>query len=65
MSISGFKTKKELKQAIGQFPRFIETSIFGNEYKGNGTYCVVGPSPYERKWFASVTVKDDKIVKVT
>lgn len=64
MGISGFKTKKELKAAVGSTPRFVETSIFGNEYKGDGRYTVVGPDVYTRKWFATVHVKDGKISKV-
>lgn len=65
MGISGFKTKKELKAAVGQTPEFIETSLFGNEYKGDGRYTVVGPDPYnKRSWYATVTVRDGKIGKV-
>ena len=60
-----YKTKKELKQSIGKPLRYTETSIFGPEYRGDGTFCVVGPSPYERKWFAEVTMKDGVIAKVS
>jgi len=60
-----YATKKELKENIGKPLRYIETSVFGPEYKPNGTFCVVGPNPYtNRKWFAEVTMKDDIIVKV-
>ena len=65
MGISGFKTKKELKSAIGTRPNFIETSIFGNEYKGDGTYVVVGPNPLVRKWFAELIIVDGLIKKVS
>ena len=66
MGIYGFKTKKELKQAIGSPPNFIETSMFGLEYKGDdGQYVVVGPDPYRnRKWYAQVTIKDGVIANV-
>lgn len=64
MGIEGFKSKKDLKAAVGQTPRFIETSIFGAEYKGDGEYTVVGPSPITRKWFATVTVKEGVIAGV-
>ena len=64
MSIVGFKTKKELKAAIGKEPDFVETSMFGNEYHGDGKYTIVGPSPQVRKWYATVTVKDGLISKV-
>lgn len=65
MGIRGFKTKKELKAAVGQVPRFIETSAFGPEFKGDGSYVVVGPDPYHRRWFATVTVRNGVIAKVT
>ena len=64
MGIRGFKTKKELKAAIGKEPRFIETSMFGSEYKGDGKYIIVGPSPAVRKWYATVTVTDGLIAGV-
>ena len=46
---ASYKTKKELKQSIGQALRYIETSIFGPEYRPDGSFCVVGPSPTVRK----------------
>lgn len=62
---ASYKTKKDLKAAIGQSLRYIETSFFGPEYKSNGTFSVVGPDPYKnRKWYATVTMKDDKIESV-
>lgn len=59
-----YKTKKACRESIGKPPRFQETSMFGPEYKGDGTYTVVGPSPYERKWYGNVTVKDGLISAV-
>lgn len=64
LAARGYKTKKELKAAVGQPLRYTETSMFGEEYKSNGSFPVVGPSAYERKWFATVTMADGKIVKV-
>lgn len=61
---AAYKTKKALKEATGEPLRYIETSMFGPEYRENGTFPVVGPSPYERKWFAQVTMKEGKIFKV-
>ena len=58
------KTKKELKSKIGTVPNFIETSLFGPETVQNGTVYVVGPSPYDRKWYAQVTIKNGLIEKV-
>ena len=79
MGIRGFKTKTQLKNAIKavknseavELPNFeelrIETSMFGEEYKGAGSYVVVGPCPHtSRKWFAQITCNaDGEIVKVT
>ena len=62
---ANYKTKKELKLAIGKPLDYTETSMFGAEYRENGTFCVVGPSPRERKWFASVTMENGLIKKVS
>lgn len=60
-----YPTKKALKQSVGQSLEYIETSVFEAEYKTDGQFCVVGPSPYERKWYATVTMKEGKIAKVS
>ncbi len=59
-----YKTKKELKACVGQPLKYIETSLFGPEFKENGTFAVVGPDPHVRKWFAAVTMKDGLIARV-
>ena len=59
-----YKTKKDLKASIGKELRYEETSMFGAEYKPDGTFCVVGPSPYNRKWYAQVTMKSGLIAMV-
>ena len=61
---ASYKTKKDLKASIGQPLRYEETSIFGPEYKDTGSFCVVGPSPTKRVWFAEVTMKDGLIATV-
>ena len=67
MSIYGCKHKKDLKGKVGQSASMImiETSIHGSELKDDGEFCVVGPSPYKRKWYATVTVEKGLITKVT
>lgn len=66
MGVFGFKTKKALKEAIGREFRPVETSMFGAEYKGDGQYTVVGPNAYnDRRFYATVTVVDGKIAKVS
>jgi cytochrome c biogenesis protein ResB len=62
---ASYKTKKDLKASVGKPLRYVETSLFGQEYKDNGTFTVVGPSPYERKWYATVVMVDGKIAKVS
>lgn len=65
MLVACYKTKKDLKNAIGQTLRYEETSLFGVEYKQDGTFCVVGPGAYQRKWYAQVTMVEGKISKVS
>ena len=57
-----YKTKKELKESIGQPLRYEETSCFGPEYKRNGVLVVCNP---KRTWFAEVTMENGKIAKVS
>lgn len=67
MSVFGCRTKKDLRARVGQQADglFLETSVFGPEFKGAGTYPVVGPSPTERKWYATVHVNDiGRVTKV-
>ena len=59
-----YKTKKMLKESIGKPLRYHETSMFGDEFKEDKILYVVGPSEYERKWYAQVIVKDGKIASV-
>ena len=58
-----YPSKKALKESIGQALKYRETSFFGLEYVSNGKFCVADYSP-KRKWFAQVTMKDNKIFKV-
>lgn len=63
---ASYQTKKLLKASIGQRLRYIETSMFGEEYTPNGQFCVVGPDPYnKRSWYATVVMKDGLIAKVS
>jgi hypothetical protein len=39
--------------------------MFGPEYKPDGQFAVVGPSAYERKWFATVKMVNGLIAKVS
>lgn len=62
---ASYRTKKDLKAAIGKPLRYVETSMVGAEYRPDGKFCVVGPSPYERKWYAEVTMENGLIKKVS
>ena len=64
MLVANYKLKKDLQNAVGKSLKYTETSMFGTEYQTTGTFPVVGPSAYNRKWFASITMEDDKIAKV-
>jgi hypothetical protein len=64
MLVATYKTKKELKQAVGKPLRCLETSVFGAEYQATGSFAVVGPSAYDRKWYATVVMQDDLIKSV-
>lgn len=57
-----YKTKKELKSEVGNRLRFTETAMFGPEYKDNGD--VTGANP-AHSWYATVTMRDGKIAKVS
>ena len=67
MLVTGYKSKKELKAAIGRPLQSRETSIFGTEYRSNGSF-VVARRPHllggGREFFAQVTMRDGLIAKV-
>ena len=58
MIVATYPTKKALRAAINTPFRYHETSIFGDEFKFNSPLTVVGPSAYDRKWYAVVTVNE-------
>ena len=68
MMIINYKSKKELKECIGQRLKYQETSMFGPEFKEDGTFCgsnrpqiTGGPG---REFFASITMKGGLIAAV-
>ncbi len=65
LAACGYKTKKDLKLAVGQQLSVVETSMFGDEFKPDGVNVVVGPSAQKRSWYAQVECRDGKIVKVS
>jgi hypothetical protein len=62
MITTPYKSKKELKENVGKYLRYEETSFFGPEYKSTGTFCVTNHP--KRSWFAAVTMENDLIKSV-
>lgn len=62
-----YPSKKELKARIGEPLRYIETSLFGPEYRPDGV-LVVANRPHitrmGREFFAQVTMENGLIKKV-
>lgn len=74
MMIALYPSKKVLKEEIGKALKYRETSMFGEEYKADGTFCVCNrPSitgiknadgSKAKEFFAEVTMKNGLIEKV-
>lgn len=67
MIIFNYPSKKVLKENIGEPLRFIETSVFGPEYKENGVLTGANRphiTRIGREFFANVTMKDGLIASV-
>jgi len=67
MLVFNYPSKKELKNCIGKRLLYIETSIFGLEYKPDG-YLVGSNRPHitgnKREFYAEVWMKEGLIEKV-
>ena len=67
MIIFDYESKKQLKENIGQPLRYIETSLFGPEYRSNGMLTganrphITGRG---REFFANIQMKDGLIHSV-
>ena len=62
-----YESKKQLKENIGKRLKYIETSIFGNEYRPDGMLTGANRphiTGIGREFFANVTMKDGLITKV-
>jgi len=65
--IFDYPSKKVLKEQVGQPLRYRETSLFGPEYRTNGTlYGCNRPhlTGHKREFFAQVVMSDGIIQKV-
>jgi hypothetical protein len=67
MIVFDYPSKKVLKENVGNRLRYIETSMFGNEYVSTGKLTganrphITGQG---REFFATVTMKDGLIARV-
>jgi hypothetical protein len=62
-----YPSKKELKAKIGEPLRYIETSLFGPEYRPDGALTVANRphiTGMGREFFANVTMENGLIKKV-
>jgi len=62
-----YESKKQLKENIGKRLKYIETSMFGNEYRPDGMLTGANRphiTGIGREFFANVTMKDGLIAKV-
>lgn len=63
-----FKTKKQLKEAVasGKMITVYQPGPFGNDVPQDGIVALEGPHyPAPHTWYATATLKDGKVVKVT
>ena len=67
MLIAVYPSKKECKENIGKPLKYIETSMFGEEYKPNGV-LIVANRPHitkiGREWFGNITMENGLIKNV-
>lgn len=67
MIVFNYESKKQLKENIGKPLRYIETSIFGNEYLADGILTGANRPHIThkgREFFAQVTMKNGLIERV-
>lgn len=67
MLIACYASKKDCKAAIGKPLRYMETSMFGEEYKENGRLTVANRphiTRMGREWFGNITMVNGLIAKV-
>ena len=65
--IASYPSKKVLRENIGKPLRYVETSMFGPEYRADG-YLVVANRPHitglGREWFGEITMEGGLIKTV-
>ncbi len=67
MLVVYYKSKKELKECIGNRLSYTETTLFDNEYRTNGVLYVANRphiTGMGREFFAQITMKNNLIHSV-
>ena len=67
-STINFQTKKALKEAVAKGERvtIFQPGPFGCSTPKNGKVCLEGPHyPQPHKWYATATIEDGCVVKVS
>lgn len=67
MMILNYESKKALRECIGNALNYTETSLFGEEYRLNGSFVGCNRphiTGFKREFFAEITMKDGLIYTV-
>ena len=67
-TVKNFKSKKDLKEAVkmGEIVTIYQPGPFGGNEPTNGTVSLEGPHyPEPHRWYASATLENGRIVKVS
>ena len=62
-----YPSKKVLKENIGKPLKYMETSVFGPEYRDNGIFAIANRPKITgigTEWFAELTMQDGLISKI-
>jgi hypothetical protein len=69
MLLTGYKSKKELKENVGKALVYQETSMFGDEWVADGNFAAAHRPAVSglpgREFFASITMVNGLISKVS
>ena len=66
-TVKNFRTKKAFKEAVanGEHVEVYQPGPFGSGIELEGSFCAEGPHyPEPHRWYASISVKDGKVVSV-
>jgi hypothetical protein len=61
-----YKTKKAVKEAIANGERVTVYTIdpYGPKAVPDGHHTIVGPEPYDRRWYGQVTVRSGCLTSI-